>query len=105
MPIQPNPDTLVMWPHQANISAPGLSISVQLQPDGSGTEVDLDAVLQDMIDYLQAWPGKLAGSNATGQVYDVKLYAVTPTNPEDPPPPPVEEPEGNEAQPEPAPEG
>jgi hypothetical protein len=91
MPILPDPTPLVMWPHQANVSAPGLSISVSLQPDGSGTEVDLDAVLQSMIDHLQVWPGKLAGSDATGQQYQVLLYLVSPTDPEDPPPPPEDE--------------
>jgi hypothetical protein len=80
MPTQPNPQPLVMWPHQANVPAEGMSISVQIQSDGTG-EPDLDAVLQDLIDYLQDWPGRHPDANVTGQKYDVLLYAVTPTDP------------------------
>jgi hypothetical protein len=88
MPILPNPDILVMWPHQANVPAPGMSVSVQLQADGSDPELDLNAKLQELIDYLQAWPGRLPGGNVTGSIYDVKLYAMTATelDPVEPPP-------------------
>jgi hypothetical protein len=103
MPVQPDPQPIEAWPRQVNVSAPGVSISVQIQNDGSGTATPeaLDAMLQDLIDYLQEWPGKLAGSNVTGSKYDTLLYSVTATNPEvvDPP-----EEETLNA-PEPAPEG
>jgi hypothetical protein len=103
MPVEPNPQPIEAWPRQVNVSAPGVSISVQIQNDGSGTATPeaLDAMLQELIDYLQDWPGKLPGSNVTGSKYDTLLYVVTPTDPEvvDPP---EEEPEGA---PEPPPEG
>lgn len=104
MPVLPDPQPIEAWPRQVNVSAPGVSISVQIQDDGSGTATTeaKDAMLQELIDYLQEWPGKLPGSNVTGSKYDTLLYSVTATNPEviDPP---EEEPEGM-AGPEPAPE-
>jgi hypothetical protein len=106
MPVEPNPQPIEAWPRQVNISAPGVSISVQIQNDGSGTATPeaLDAMLQDLIDFLQDWPGKIPGSNVTGSKYDTLLYLVSPTDPEPLPDPPEEEPEGM-AGPEPAPEG
>lgn len=81
MPTEPNPQTITMWPHQANVPALGMSISIQIQSDGTDPDVDLDAALQDVIDYMQEWPGRRPDGNVTGSVYDVKLYAVTPTDP------------------------
>jgi hypothetical protein len=106
VPVEPNPQPIDAWPRQVNISAPGMSIGVQIQSDGSGTATaaDLDDALQSLIDFLQEWPGKIPGSNVTGSKYDTLLYLVSPTNPEPPPDPPVEEPEGLDAGSEAAPE-
>ena len=105
MPVLPDPQPIEAWPRQVNVSAAGMSIGVQIQSDGSGTATpaELDATLQELIDYLQEWPGKLPGSNVTGSKYDTLLYSVTATNPEviDPP---EEEPEGLDAGSQPAPE-
>lgn len=95
MPILPNPDTLVMWPHQANVPAAGVYIGLQIQADGTDPEVDLNAILQELIDYLQEWPGRTPGANVTGSLYDVKLYAMTATE-MDPVDPPQEDPDPND---------
>lgn len=100
MPLEPNPQPIEAWPRQVNVSATGMSISVQIQSDGSGTATPqvLDATLQELIDYLQDWPGKLVGSNVTGQRYDTLLYAVSPTDPEPLPDPPEDDPNPNDLQ-------
>jgi hypothetical protein len=100
MPLEPNPQPIEAWPRQVNVSAVGMSISVQIQGDGSGTATpqQLDATLQELIDYLQDWPGKLAGSNVTGNRYDTLLYMVSPTDPEPLPDPPEEDPDPNDLQ-------
>lgn len=81
MPIEPNPQPLAMWPHQADVPVIGMSVTVQIQSTGEATTEDLDDTLQDLIDYLQEWPGRRPDANVTGSKYGVLLYAVTPTDP------------------------
>lgn len=81
MPTEPNPQPLSIWPHQIDVPAEGMSIGVQIQSNGGATPEQLDATLQDLIDYLQGWPGRVPVSNVTGSKYGVLLYAVTPTDP------------------------
>lgn len=92
MPTEPNPTPVTIFPHQANVPAPGMTLTVQIQSDGTDPDADLDGTLQEIVDYLQAWPGRLPGGNATGQKYQSLLYTVTATNP-DPVPDPLPEPE------------
>ena len=101
MPIEPNPQTVMAWPHQANVPVPvpqgassaGMFVTVQVQTDGTATVEALDATLQSLIDHLQTWPGRDPQADVMGQKYDTSLYTVTPTDPIDPPDPPDPEPE------------
>ncbi len=97
MPVEPNPQPIEAWPRQINVPFPGLSITIQVQGDGSGTVTpqETDEMLQDLIDYLQEWPDKMAGADVTGGRYDTLLYLISPTNPVPPPPPPEPEPEND----------
>lgn len=108
MPIDQNGTLVPMMPHQVNVPVPdgsGFQISVQIMSDGTpGTEAAMDATLQDLVDYLQAWPGRRPDANVTGQKSEYRVFSATPTNPVviDPP---EEEPEGMDGPaPEPAPE-
>jgi hypothetical protein len=85
MPIQPDPQVLSVWPHQINVPHPDMFVTVQMQQDPTRDPVDVDALQQDLIDYLQEWPGKLAGADVTGILYNVRLYNVLPTDPEEQP--------------------
>src|SRR6186713_2775848 len=94
MPIEPNPQSVTAWPNQVNIpcATPGFFLSIQLQTDGTPTVETQDQLLQELIDYLQEWPGRDPLANVTGQKYDTKLYFVSPTNPIPPPDPPEDPP-------------
>lgn len=101
MPIEPNPQPFAAWPHSANVAMPdgsGMSVQVSLQSDGTAAPGAMDATLQDLVDYLQAWPGKAPGTNVTGQKYDTLIYTISPTDPEAPPEPPEEDPDPNDLQ-------
>lgn len=79
-----------VYPAQINVPVDeGLFITVQIQGDGSPeAAARIEPTQQDLIDYLQDWPGKLNRSDVTGSFYDVELYLVNPTHmtPGDPPP-------------------
>lgn len=85
MPVQPDPQPISAWPHQANIPTEGMFVTVQIQSDGTTPIEEMDATLQSLIDFLQDWPGKLPNSDVTGSKYDTLLYTITPTNPINPP--------------------
>lgn len=95
MPIQPNPQPIQGWPNQVIIPVPdgtGLYLALQVQStDGTAEDEDVEAMLQNLVDYLQAWPGRHPGQDVTAQKYETWLYTVTPTNPIPPPPPPLPE--------------
>jgi hypothetical protein len=94
VPIQPNPQQIAAWPHQANVPVTsGMFITVQVQGNGQNTVEELDATLQSLIDHLQTWPGRDPNANVTGGKYDTLLYLVSPTDPIDLPDPPDPEPE------------
>ena len=91
MPIEPDPQPIMAWPHQVNIPVPdgvGMFLSLQIQSDGTASQEAMDATLQDLVDYLQEWPGRRPDTNVTGQKYETLLYMVSPTDPVDLPPPP-----------------
>jgi hypothetical protein len=84
MPIQPDPQSVIAWPHQANVPMQDdahMFVSVQIQSDGQAAPEEMDAVLQSLVDHLQAWPGRRPDGNVTGNKYDTLLYTVTPTDP------------------------
>jgi len=88
------PQPVQLFPAQITIpTATGLMIGMQVQSDGTATPVELNAAVLDLVDYLQAWPGKHPGGDVTAQIYEVSLVAATPTNPVPPPDPPVDPPE------------
>ena len=99
MPIDGDPQSVNGWPNQVNIpaAAPGFFLSIQVQTDGTPDLAAQDALLQDLIDYLQDWPGRDPNLNVTGSRYQTQLWNVLPTNPIPPPPPPVEEPDLGDA--------
>lgn len=109
MPVLPNPQPFAAWPHSLNVAMPtgsGMSVQVSLQSDGTADPAAMDATLQSLVDYLQAWPGKAPGTDVLGQKYDTLIYTVGPTDPEPPPADPEPEPEGDDlGAPEPTPEG
>lgn len=85
------PTSVSMFPAQINVPHLHLYISMNIQSDGTpeGNSA-LDTSLQELIDLLQTWPGRVA--DVTGQLYDATLASVTPTDPDPLPDPP--EPEG-----------
>lgn len=92
------PQTIAMMPGQINVpAANGLFISVSVSTDGTPEALAaLPPALQSIIDLFQDWPGKWEGADVTGQLYDVALSSVTPTNPVPLPDPPVEDPDPND---------
>jgi hypothetical protein len=75
------PQPIVIFPAQINVPAGPLFITVQLQSDGTpeGNAL-LESTPQELIDYLQEWPGRQG--DVTGQVYDTSLVPISPTNPD-----------------------
>ena len=75
------PQPIVIFPAQINVPAGHLFITVQLQSDGTpeGNAL-LESTPQELIDYLQEWPGRQG--DVTGQVYDPSLVPISPTNPD-----------------------
>jgi hypothetical protein len=90
MPRNGDPQQVNVFPAQINIPVdPGLFITVQIQGDGSPeAAARIEPTQQDLIDYLQDWPGKLDRSDITGSFYECDLFLVNPTHmvPGDPPP-------------------
>jgi hypothetical protein len=73
----------------AQISVPHLDLYIGMTVQSNGTpeaEAALTTVVQELIDLLQTWPGRLA--DVTGQLYGSTLAPVTPTNPDPLPDPP-----------------
>lgn len=94
MPINPVPQHVPAYPYQINIPADddGYFITIQIQGDGTPTTPQLDAMTQNLIDYMQEWPGRDPQANVTGIKYDLQYFDVQPTDPIAPPPPPPPEP-------------
>lgn len=75
------PQPIVIFPAQVNIPADNLFMSIQIQSDGTPEgNAKLATVPQELIDFLQGWPGR--SGNITGQVYDTSLIPITPTVPD-----------------------
>lgn len=94
MPILPDPQAIQGWPNQIIIPLPpgsGMYLALQIQLDGTAADEDVEATIQELVDYLQEWTGRDPGQNVTGQKYETWLYTITPTNPIAPPPPPLPE--------------
>lgn len=99
MPVEPDPQSVAAWPHQINVPTPdgsGMYVSLSIQSDGTATPEAMDAALQDLVDYLQAWSGRRVDANVTGLKYDTLLYTISPTNPIPLPDPPEEDPDPND---------
>lgn len=92
------PQTIAMMPGQITVqAADGLFVSIQVNTDGTPEALAaLPAAVQSIIDLFQDWPGKWPNSDVTGQLYDVALSNVTPTNPVPIPDPPEEDPDPND---------
>jgi hypothetical protein len=87
------PNAVNLFPAQINVPHLHLYIGMNVQSDGTPEgDAALGAVLQELIDLLQTWPGRLA--DVTGQLYGATLASVTPTDPDPLPDPPEPEPEG-----------
>jgi hypothetical protein len=96
MPIDQVPQLVPMMPHQVNVPLPdgaGMFVSVSIQTDGTATPEAMDTALQELVDYLQEWPGRRVDANVTGTKYDTLMYGVQPTNPIPPPDGPEPEPD------------
>lgn len=103
MPELPDPQPVMIMPHQINVpmtQESGAWVSVQVQ-NGGATEQAMDAMLQSLIDHLQTWPGKDPNADVTGSKYETLLVQVAPTNPVPTPDPPDPE-AGNAPAQEPA---
>lgn len=88
-----DPQPVQLFPAQITVpTANGLMIGMQVQSDGTASPEVVSASVLDLVDYLQAWPGKHPDADVTGQIYEVALVAATPTNPVPLPDPP--DPEG-----------
>ena len=80
------PQPIVIFPAQVNVPHETLFISIQIQSNGSPEgNAALETVPQELIDFLQGWPGRLG--DVTGQVYDTSLIPISPTDPDFVPPP------------------
>lgn len=91
------PQAITVFPASINVPHSHLYISMNIQADGSPEgDAALAPSLQELIDLLQTWSGRLA--DVTGQLYGTTLAPVTPTNPDPLPDPP--DPEPGEAAPE-----
>ncbi len=82
---------ITIFPAQINVPHSVLYIGMTIQANGSPeADLALAPVLQELIDLLQTWPGRLA--DVTGQLYGSTLAPVTPTDPDPLPDPPDPEP-------------
>lgn len=88
------PQPLSIFPAQISVPHPSLYIGMTIQSTGTPEgDAALPVTLQELIDLLQTWPGRLA--DVTGQLYGSTLAPVTPTDP-DPLPDPPEDPPPSE---------
>ena len=77
-----------------------ISVYLMLGNPG-GDEAPTDALFLDLMEHLQAWPGRLHGSNVIGEKLPFRRITAQPVDMDPPPDPPEEEPEGNELAAEP----
>jgi hypothetical protein len=86
MPFSPDVQNVIVFPLQVNVPLPnGQNATIQVYDDGTNPEGWGDQILQDLTDYLQAWPGRAVGGDASGTKYVTQLYSMLPTNPDVPP--------------------
>jgi hypothetical protein len=86
MPYSENVQNVIVFPLQVNVPLPnGSNVTVQVYDDGTNPEGWGDQILQDLVDYLQAWPGRGIGGDATGTKYVTGLYTMIPTHSDNPP--------------------
>lgn len=98
MPIDEVGTITAVMPYMINVPVqPGIGyfISVSIQSDGTPMTPAIveatDEVFQDLMDYLQEWPGRYPGTDVNGQKPRFELFSAYVSNPEDQPDP---EPEG-----------
>jgi hypothetical protein len=80
-----------IFPAQINVPHLNLYIGMTVQANGTPeADTALPTVVQELVDLLQTWEGRLA--DVTAQLYGSTLAAVTPTDPDPLPDPPVDPP-------------
>ena len=86
-----DPQSISLFPAQVSVPHTDLYIGMTIQSNGTPeADAALETVVQELVDLLQTWEGRLA--DVTAQLYGSTLASVTPTNPDPLPDPP--EPEG-----------
>jgi hypothetical protein len=85
------PQHVTIMPASINVPHPYLYVSMSVMSNGSPEgDAAVEPVLQELIDLLQTWPGRLA--DVTGQLYSATLAPVSPADPDPLPDPPDPEP-------------